>query len=374
MDKFAPENKTDELKEIRGFWLGQIYADVKTEKISNGSAEQQLSSLSFKLLRVLAARNSEPLSPEQLQHEVWSGIITGNENVKQRISILRRSLQQLDTQEHVKTVRGRGYQLISPVRYDVNTQQSQQKSLFLGAIILICCVFAGLLYTVFNTKLQSVTSSSSQVLVQQEQAIKLAKSQENLAFCLDGYDDFVEVNEPNLNVSQGDFSIMTWIKSSGLGQHVIVDKRFENQISNVQGYALYIDDGYLSLQLADGNGDWYCQNANSSCTFYNSSAFVADNLWHHVAVSVDRDNQAGANFYVDGVHVSTLDPTDRRGSLSNSMPFRIGSRSSYKTGLFKGAIGEVVFYHNAIDEYEVRAHYAKENLRTCSENATKGGL
>ncbi|KZN30641.1 hypothetical protein N474_12865 [Pseudoalteromonas luteoviolacea CPMOR-2] len=372
MDKIFMEEKGFSLENCKGLWVGSVYADLNTKSLMKNGEQQPLSELSFTLLLALVEHQNTPLTAEQLQNIVWQGVITGNENVKQRISILRKAFQALDDQEQIKNIRGKGYLLAQPVKLDHVTDSRHWYLFAAGAGFIFISVVIWMLWPNAETKV--LKSEQSQLSISQGEVIRLANKKENVAFCLDGFDDYVEVHDDDLDVHTGDFSLSTWVKTSSLGQHIIVDKRYEDQVSDVQGYVFYIDDGFLALQLADGNGSWYCQEPDSSCTFYDSKAFIADDQWHHVAVSIDRDRTKGIRFYLNGEFNSAFDPTGRQGSLSNDMPLRIGSRSSYKTGLFKGAIGEIQFYHKVLTPSEIKRAYQKGNARSCSGSGNKGGI
>jgi hypothetical protein len=139
------------------------------------------------------------------------------------------------------------------------------------------------------------------------------------ALNFDGSNDFVQVaDQPQLNFGDGNFSIDAWIKldqQSGSGVKAIVDKR----VGMGPGYMFFVYNGRLAVQLnTSGTGP------NSG--FYNyfassTSTVVADGRWHHVAVTVNRSDQAGIVFYVDGAASGTpSNPRNRMGNLNNTSP------------------------------------------------------
>lgn len=164
------------------------------------------------------------------------------------------------------------------------------------------------------------------------------------AFFLDGSGDYVEVADADaLDVGTGDFSLEMWVRTAdSSGVKVLVDKRLES--GTVRGYTIYLAGGRLSFQLADGG-----------FSNYGSSALVADGQWHHIAVTVDRDDPVGLRFYTDGALVTSANPTRHSGSLDNTFPFRIGSRSSSVTGLFLGSLDEVSLYKRVLTAAEIQA-------------------
>lgn len=120
-----------------------------------------------------------------------------------------------------------------------------------------------------------------------------------------------------IDFDNGDFSVAFWLRTTlTSGVINVLDKRV--QVNGVTGYHVYLWNGRLGFQLADGvHSNW------------TSSAFVADSAWHHVAVTVDRDQPDGLRFYVDGLVLpDVVDPTARSGSISNSSAFFLWSSSS----------------------------------------------
>ena len=107
----------------------------------------------------------------------------------------------------------------------------------------------------------------------------------------------------------------------------IVDKRLAS--GSVTGYALYLFNGQLGVQLADG----------TLLDFLSLSADLRDGQWHHVAATIVRNSATGGKAYVDGVASATFNPTSKNGSLANNQPFLIGQNTQGASGDF---IGEIV--------------------------------
>lgn len=359
---------------IDGVRMNNLYICFKTEKVFCHEEEILLSTLSFRLLKTLLLHSPHPLSCQELLTLVWQDVITGEENVKQRISLLRKSLAQNQVTPSIQNQRNRGYFIRGPLIWITKTANQKKTPRFfmrqyaIVSMILVCSLLSLAFISTHKT-------SQGLLDVSIDHSIRLAQQQADLAFCLDGLDDYIEIEDQDrLDIKEEDFAIDTWIRTQSMQQRVIVDKRFEDQEKDVQGYVLYIDEGLLSFQLATGDGTWYCLQPDSSCSLYHSGGFVADNTWHHIAVSIDRDDPKGMHFYLDGQLIAIADPTDRMASLANDKPLRIGSRSSYTTGLFKGAIGAINLYHRQLTEYEVNSLYQQGNPRHCYSIATKGGV
>jgi len=162
------------------------------------------------------------------------------------------------------------------------------------------------------------------------------------ALSFDGIDDYVNVPDvdDSLDVGTGDFSVQAWINASSVFSFkTIVDKRTAPE----KGYAVFISNGKLGLQLGEGNGynNYYVPA---------SMSIAVDNQWHFVFVSVDRDKCA--TFYVDDKEISI--PIGRPGNLNNNAPLWIGGNQLHSAFYFAGGIDEVAFFNRALTPREAR--------------------
>ncbi len=176
-----------------------------------------------------------------------------------------------------------------------------------------------------------------------------------LAF--DGIDDYFQTpDRPELNFGTGDFTIDFWVLAStaqATGVRAVLDKRD----ATPRGFHLYLASGRLGLQLADGPRRY----AN-----YTSSIDLADGRWHHVAVTVDRDSGQGIRFYLDGRETGTsFDPRPRSGSLDNSAPLRLASRSASRDGLFEGMLDELELFRRALTPSEIKRIFSAGRFGKC---------
>ena len=201
------------------------------------------------------------------------------------------------------------------------------------------------------------------------------------ALTFDGVNDRVTVPDNNtLDFSSActsffncqipqDFSIDAWIKTcKETGIDPIVDKlgmvnyTWPPTFSSKNGYSFYLNNGVLHIELADqvifGGG---------VTVFPDSSATnVADGTWHHVAVTLDRDQPTGGVFYVDGVPVSTFNPTSRMRSLSNPLQLWIGAKQ-VALAQFDGEIDEVQIFRRSVPAVEIQGIYAAQNAGKCKD-------
>jgi len=162
-----------------------------------------------------------------------------------------------------------------------------------------------------------------------------------------------------LNFGKGNFSIDLWIKTSDTTESVrtILDKR-TGTVPNLTGYELYLYKSRIGLELADGT----LTNYNSSDS---SSIIIADNNWHHVAVTVDRANTSGLRFYVDGSLVATFNPTTRQGDLTNTAPFVIGRNLISSEQIFIGTLDEIELFNRVLSIDEIKDIYNAKSDGKC---------
>ncbi|HXU75292.1 MAG TPA: LamG-like jellyroll fold domain-containing protein, partial [Methylomirabilota bacterium] len=181
-------------------------------------------------------------------------------------------------------------------------------------------------------------------------------------FSLDGIDDRITATgSPCLDIGPGqDFSLEAWIQPrtnvTSYGVVTVLGKRYAQEYT--KGYEVYLQDGKLALQLADASG---AEN------FASSGPDLRDGLFHHIAITVDRQSSTGGKLYVDGAVVLTFNPTGHLGDLSNPDPIRIGNHpTSYLNCFFKGIIDEPAIYKRALYASEIQAIYNGSFLGKCA--------
>ncbi|MCL5030085.1 MAG: SpaA isopeptide-forming pilin-related protein [Bacteroidetes bacterium] len=215
-------------------------------------------------------------------------------------------------------------------------------------------------YNNFGTKMNGPTAVAGKVLG---------------ALQFDGVDDYVEVaDHSELNFGTGDFSFDAWIKTSDAqGVRIILDKRIEisGLITDYKGYSVFLNDGKLSLQLANGV-------LFNSYTNYTSPVLVADGNWHHIAITVSRTNTQGIIFYLDGVQIQFGNPTGYQGSLTNSSSLKIGHQTLVGSfsgiGTFKGILDEIELFKRVLTPQEVQAIYNAGSAGKCKPNSNGGSV
>jgi len=190
------------------------------------------------------------------------------------------------------------------------------------------------------------------------------------ALGFDGFTQYVLVPDPadgsldfgaNTGAGAGDFSIDAWVQyDDELAIGPIVHKLKVDPGSTEDGYAFYIADFKLGLDIGDGS--------NTVSVLSDPVPFFAS-PWHHVAVTVDRDRPDGVRFYFDGALVGIgQDPTAASGSLHTDAPLTIGGGSVFSSGAFHymaGSIDEVEIFDRVLAPSELASLFAADTDGKC---------
>ncbi|MCQ6559973.1 alkaline phosphatase family protein [Paenibacillus mendelii] len=145
-----------------------------------------------------------------------------------------------------------------------------------------------------------------------------------------------------------DFSVAFWFKSSGItGDPSIISNKDWNSGSNT---------GWILAVNGSGNLVWNYKTSQSARMDTTVSG-VADNNWHHIAVSHDRVNGI-ARFYKDGALVKTVDISGMKGTLDSSYTTKIGQDGTGKYGsTLTARVDDLQIYRNALTDAEVSAMF-----------------
>ena len=192
------------------------------------------------------------------------------------------------------------------------------------------------------------------------------------ALLFNGTSQYVAVPaSPEVDFGTGDLSVDAWIRTTQDGIATLIDKRFASV-----GYTMYLLNGRLGFQLGDRSlqlgGVCGSNNATSNCTNYlalPTSPQINDGSWHHVAVTVDRDNAAGGVFYVDGAAAGTFNPTIRPLSLTNTAALWIGRRHAPGSAgnYYSGRIDELELFNRALTAAEVQEIFEAGAAGKCKQ-------
>ncbi|MFA3783401.1 LamG-like jellyroll fold domain-containing protein [Melioribacteraceae bacterium 4301-Me] len=199
------------------------------------------------------------------------------------------------------------------------------------------------------------------------------------ALHFDGIDDYVIVpNHSELNVGTTDFTIDTWVRTTdSLGVVLLLDKRSG---PTPLGYSLFLSNGRLGVQMANGIGSAVCAPSPTvgvACVNYVApvGVNVADGQWHLVAAVVNRaDTMSGVRLYIDGLLVFTGAPLGTTppaafppANLDNASDLYLGVRTPGMGGggFFPGDLDEVEIIRYALTQAEIQAIYNAGSAGKC---------
>src|SRR4029077_2024925 len=193
--------------------------------------------------------------------------------------------------------------------------------------------------------------------------------------CFSGNGSYVEAESTDLAGS--DFTVDAWVKTTAFGGvQPILDKRQATSTPlGIRGYSLFLVNGQLGFQLANGPGSANCSASSSSaCTNWVATgpqAFVATGQWTFVAVTVQRNLPTGGTFYVNGVAVGTFDPTPRQGSLTNSANLLLAATHPINGPMttLPGCLDEVEIFSRALSSQEIQSINKAGSLGKCKFQA-----
>ena len=103
-------------KEIR---FGDLVLDAGTQEVKRDGEVVPIPRLSFKLLLTLARHAPNVVSTDQLEKEVWEGLVVDRGTVNKRVLLLRKALsdgrEEQQEDPYITVIRGSGYRLVAPV-------------------------------------------------------------------------------------------------------------------------------------------------------------------------------------------------------------------------------------------------------------------
>jgi len=110
--------------------IGDLLLDAGTQEVTRNGTAVPVPRLSFKLLLSLARHAPNVVSAQQLETEVWAGLVVDRGTVNKRVLLLRKALSQgEDADPYIAVIRGSGYRLIAQVeRIDASPEPSAQES------------------------------------------------------------------------------------------------------------------------------------------------------------------------------------------------------------------------------------------------------
>jgi TolB-like protein/DNA-binding winged helix-turn-helix (wHTH) protein len=177
--------------------IGDLLLDAGTQEVTRDGTVLPVPRLSFKLLLSLARHAPNVVSVQQLEEEVWAGLIVDRGTVNKRVLLLRKALGgDMDGTPYIAVVRGSGYRLVvpvsrvSPVVEEHSSGDSSQKSFYqrksvslrTALYFLLGIIAAMVLYQGFrNASVESIEQSAEIDGATQSQLISASYSHNSIA-------------------------------------------------------------------------------------------------------------------------------------------------------------------------------------------------
>ncbi len=112
------------------YLIDDLNLDVQRGELTRNGEALTLPKLSYDLLVALAQAAPALLSQQELMQKVWPDRVIGDETLKQRVKLLRKSLGDSASEpKYIEAVRGRGYRLIPQVTCECVVKRSPSVTL-----------------------------------------------------------------------------------------------------------------------------------------------------------------------------------------------------------------------------------------------------
>jgi TolB-like protein/DNA-binding winged helix-turn-helix (wHTH) protein/Tfp pilus assembly protein PilF len=102
---------------INNFYeFGEFCLDPQNRVLRRGEEVVPLTPKAFEVLWLLAARDGQVVTKDELMRSVWSDSFVEESNLTQTVFMLRKALQESPSDRYILTVQGRGYRFAPPVK------------------------------------------------------------------------------------------------------------------------------------------------------------------------------------------------------------------------------------------------------------------
>ncbi len=124
------------------YQIADLELDVAAARVERRGEPLHVTGLSFDLLVVLARRAPDVVSHESLAEEVWKLQVVSDETIMQRVTLLRRALEDdAGKPRYVRSVRGKGYGLVPDVRAAAPRSSTRWRWVVLAAVLVALSVW-----------------------------------------------------------------------------------------------------------------------------------------------------------------------------------------------------------------------------------------
>ncbi|WP_338788056.1 LamG-like jellyroll fold domain-containing protein [Metabacillus sp. FJAT-53654] len=152
-------------------------------------------------------------------------------------------------------------------------------------------------------------------------------------------------NELQFGADQ-DFSVSFWLKASPTDDDVIISNKNWDSGAN-QGWLIGIENNFLLW-------NWKGSNSNRLDLKQQKKIVVADNKWHHIVVTHDRDQTA--KFYKDGQLEHEMNIAGK-GDINTGLELNIGADGNNHYQLKNGIIDEMGITNTVLNQESVQTLY-----------------
>ncbi len=102
--------------EIERYRIGNLLLDAGTQEVTRDGVPVSLPPLSYALLLTLVRHAPNVVTTNELEKEVWGGIVIDRGTINKRVVLVRNALKQAGCErDYIAVVRGTGYRLTVPV-------------------------------------------------------------------------------------------------------------------------------------------------------------------------------------------------------------------------------------------------------------------
>lgn len=157
---------------------------------------------------------------------------------------------------------------------------------------------------------------------------------------------------------QGDFSISFWMRTQNPSAVFLTTRqRTDDNGFLGRGVMVRLGQGRLSLRLDLGSAN----RASPSIGLLDVQAapMLADDRWHVITITVDRDNPQGSAIHIDGVRVAQFDPRSVSGSLGERNFLGLGFESVSQRNDSGFEIDEIEIYHRVLSPNEIAERHMR---------------
>ncbi len=195
--------------------IGDLLLDAGTQEVTRNGTIVPVPRLSFKLLLSLARHAPNVVSAQQLEEEVWEGLVVDRGTVNKRVMLLRKSLREdLNEEPYIAVIRGSGYRLVAQVeRIDCSpgetcgeakalqngSQRSAKTSRTISFWLLGTIAVLVLSFELWDTSVEPIMPGSDESPSGENQAASMVYSQRAIAVL-----PFVDMSDNQIHHYLGD--------------------------------------------------------------------------------------------------------------------------------------------------------------------------